>query len=226
MRWRQGSFAPNENWYRGNQWPPSNTEPPDTPTAANPQLGVPLPWPQLGATMFPRRAWGSSHYALVVLGQFVAVNNGAWDNIALPAVPNPAGVALELRQLEQLVEYRPGVLAEALAQRQDISVCWRGIVLFGKASHPYTYDLVQAALRVAQLAAMHYKHVVNRPRPSQLSPALLPPIEVPGHASFPSAHATEAYMVAAVLNGWRCLHAHGRARRAQPRGSRPALPFG
>src|SRR5215831_17744996 len=39
----------------------------------------------------------------------------------------------------------------------------------------------------------------RRPRAAQYSPALLPPIHVPGHASFPSGHATEAYLIALCL---------------------------
>jgi len=39
-----------------------------------------------------------------------------------------------------------------------------------------------------------------RPRPSQLCPALLPPIEVPGHASFPSGHSTQAHLMALCMN--------------------------
>ena len=46
---------------------------------------------------------------------------------------------------------------------------------------------------------MSYKNMYQRPRPSQLWPELMPPIEVPGHASFPSAHATQAYTVARLL---------------------------
>ena len=46
---------------------------------------------------------------------------------------------------------------------------------------------------------MHYKRLFNRARPSQLCPALMPPIEPPGHASFPSGHATEGYLLSLCL---------------------------
>jgi len=58
---------------------------------------------------------------------------------------------------------------------------------------------MEIARRIGQFQAMHYKLVFNRERPSQLSPALLPPIEVPGMASFPSGHATESYLIAMCL---------------------------
>jgi hypothetical protein len=46
---------------------------------------------------------------------------------------------------------------------------------------------------------MYYKGTFNRPRPSQLCPALAPPIAVPGHASFPSGHATQSMLMALCL---------------------------
>ena len=74
------------------------------------------------------------------------------------------------------------------------------MLAFSKASHPSTYALVQGALRVAQFQVVFYKNKFQRPRPSQLSPNLMPPIEVPGHASFPSGHSTEAYTLAYCLS--------------------------
>jgi len=52
---------------------------------------------------------------------------------------------------------------------------------------------------------MHYKYNpgapqnLPRPRASQLSPSLMPPVDVPGHASYPSRHATESYLLAGIL---------------------------
>jgi hypothetical protein len=43
---------------------------------------------------------------------------------------------------------------------------------------------------------MYFKGKNDRPRPSQICPALLPPIQVPGHSSFPSGHATQAHLIA------------------------------
>ena len=97
------------------------------------------------------------------------------------------------------MEFRGGVSAEALAERTRIVNYFGGMLMFDQASHPRTFDLAQIATTVGQFIAMHYKRENNRPRPSQLSPLLMPPIAVPGHASFPSAHGTEAYLMAGLL---------------------------
>ncbi|MEO8320683.1 MAG: phosphatase PAP2 family protein [Bradyrhizobium sp.] len=119
----------------------------------------------------------------------------------------------ELSELQELVDYRPGVMSEALAQRGNLDTYWAGLLMYNKNSHPATYRLTQIALHVAQFQAMHYKFnpgvppnsppntlpLPPRPRPSQLSPSLMPPIDVPGHASYPSGHATESYLLAGML---------------------------
>ena len=46
---------------------------------------------------------------------------------------------------------------------------------------------------------MYYKDKFKRVRPSQLCPALMPPLAVPGHASFPSGHSTQAHLIAECL---------------------------
>jgi hypothetical protein len=98
-----------------------------------------------------------------------------------------------------LIEYRPGVMAEAMAQVSNPWAWFRGILMCNSKSAPATHKLVEVASHIGQFQAMQYKMQFNRPRPSQYSPALLPPIDVPGHASFPSGHATEAYLIALCL---------------------------
>jgi hypothetical protein len=105
----------------------------------------------------------------------------------------------ELADLNLLAEYRFGVMSEALAQRTGIVKYYSGMLMFSRSSHPRTYDLAQIATTVGQFVVMHYKRNNKRPRPSQLSPRLMPPIAVPGHASFPSGHATEAYLMSGLL---------------------------
>ena len=46
---------------------------------------------------------------------------------------------------------------------------------------------------------MYFKDKFERPRPSFVLPSLMPPIAIPGHASFPSGHSTQAHLVVACL---------------------------
>jgi membrane-associated phospholipid phosphatase len=58
---------------------------------------------------------------------------------------------------------------------------------------------MQAASLTGLFACQYWKNQYKRVRPAQLFPGLLPPIATPGHASFPSGHATQARLV------FRCL---------------------
>jgi hypothetical protein len=68
------------------------------------------------------------------------------------------------------------------------------------AAYPQTTRLLAIASLVGTFVAMYFKGRYARPRPSQLCPALLPPIEVPGHASFPSGHSTQAHLMALCMD--------------------------
>jgi membrane-associated phospholipid phosphatase len=46
---------------------------------------------------------------------------------------------------------------------------------------------------------MYYKNLFQRARPWQLWPQLMPPVQVPGHASYPSGHSTQSHTIAKVL---------------------------
>jgi hypothetical protein len=48
---------------------------------------------------------------------------------------------------------------------------------------------------IGSFAALFFKGKYDLPRPSQICPALLPPIPVPGHASWPSGHSTQAHLM-------------------------------
>ena len=161
------------------------------------------------ARKFPETAWSSYHFSIRVLSEFVkatlpAAGPASFDVIDsmpnFPAIPNDADIIKELKQLITLIDYRPQVAAEAIAQSNNILIYFQGVLSFSNTSHPLTYRLCHSALRVAQFVAMHKaKPIYRRARPSQLCPSLMPLIEVPGHASFPSGHATEAYMLAGML---------------------------
>jgi len=197
---------PNEDWFRGNKWPPSDL--------GHDFQNVNLSKKNTGKKAFPESPWSPFYYSIAVIGELVlqtvpqppgvallAGNNLMWNNIDLRAPLNAADVANELKELASLIEYRPAVLNEALRQVDAIGVIgyFRGMLNFTPTSHPFTYGLARIGVRVGEFQVMYYKALFNRPRPSTLSPALMPPIEVPGHAAYPSGHSTQAHLTALLL---------------------------
>jgi hypothetical protein len=105
----------------------------------------------------------------------------------------------EKSELLALVEFRDNAMSEVLAQMNSFEDYFQGALSYSGATHPCTHLLWLGAMRSAEFAVMHYKNKFQRPRPSQLWPELMPPVQVPGHASFPSGHSTQAHTGAKVL---------------------------
>lgn len=185
----------NDGTYRGDRWPPSNIDPKVL---------------HITKRTFSDRSWNDYYAAIAILTEFVALktappgtvvpNPAYWNTISLATpVQDDDAFKAELAELADLVEYRPGLMAEALAQRGALVRYWQTMLAFNSGSHPATTRLMEVCLRIAQFTAMYYKKKFHRPRPSQISPWLLPPVAVPGHASYPSGHATEASLQAQCL---------------------------
>jgi hypothetical protein len=204
--------APGEDWFRGNQWPPENTEPPNGPPAAWQQNSgrhfTPVKYPNGPSQPFevtlPPRGWDPAHYQIVLLTEFAK----AWSptpgldmalNGILTSALLAANQAAEKRNLIAMIEFRAGALSEVVSQMNSFDAWFQGALGYTPATHPCTNFLYQGAMRAAEFAAMHYKNKFQRARPSQLWPELMPPVAVPGHASFPSAHSTQTHAIAKVL---------------------------
>ena len=204
--------APGEDWFRGNQWPPENAEPPN---------GAPAPWKQNTNRHFtpvtypngtgnpfvvtlPPRAWDPAWHQIVLLTEFAR----AWSptpamDAALNGILSAALVSAnqdkEKRELIALMEFRDNVMNEVVAQMNSFEDYFQGALSYSRATHPCTHLLYLGAVRSAEFAVMHYKNKFQRARPSQLWPELMPQVQVPGHASFPSGHATQAHTAAIIL---------------------------
>jgi hypothetical protein len=89
--------------------------------------------------------------------------------------------------------------AEILAQMGPQTAFWGSIIGLHDHRHKYTLELVSLVLTLTVLVEMRFKAAFACPRPDELSPQIQPMIPTPGHASWPSGHATEAFAIATVL---------------------------
>lgn len=95
---------------------------------------------------------------------------------------------------------RADALAEILSQSDEFISYFLNMMTAQPGAYPATTKVLSIASLVGTFVAMYFKNVYSRPRPSQLCPALLPPIEIPGHASYPSGHSTQAHLMALCMN--------------------------
>ena len=95
---------------------------------------------------------------------------------------------------------RADTLAEILSQSNEFISYFLNMMTARPGAYPATTKVLSIAGLVGTFVAMYFKNLYGRPRPSQLCPALLPPIEIPGHASFPSGHSAQAHLMALCMN--------------------------
>ena len=113
-----------------------------------------------------------------------------------PATFGAAQVQGEIDDLRTLARLeRTDAMGEIIAQKDEFVSYFMGLLNATPHSHP-AY-LSGAVFRESDRAdgGMHFKYKFKRARPVQLYPPLLPPCETPGHASYPSGHATQSRMM-------------------------------
>jgi len=89
--------------------------------------------------------------------------------------------------------------SEVLAQTTACLLFFASIVDLQAHRHKYTLEVIALAMTLAMDVGMCIKHACACQRASELSPQIQTMIRVSGHASWPSGHATESFMAAAVL---------------------------
>ena len=165
---------------------------------------------------YPDRCWSAEWFAWRALIQFVqataavATVPASWtgitiqdwthwtnpdDNNHLQSDPYEIGLLVIAAQDE-----RADALGEILSQADEFISYFMNLMTISPSSFPKTTRVLYLASLIGHLVAMKLKAYFNRMRPSQLCPALLPPLAVPGHASFPSGHSTQAHLMALCIN--------------------------
>jgi hypothetical protein len=82
-----------------------------------------------------------------------------------------------------------------LSQDVEFFTDFLAVLTIKPGSHPQTWRVLNIASLIGSFTALYFKDKYDLPRPSQLCPALLPPIPVPGHSSWPSGHSTQAHLM-------------------------------
>jgi hypothetical protein len=158
---------------------------------------------------FPLRNWAADWYAWLALNEFATQVDWRTINLPLPWAGFPGNLNSAQAQqvmgqeLDDLVtaaqDERADALSEILSEADEFISYFMALMTTRPTAYPATLRVLTIASLVALFVSMYYKGVYKRPRPSELCPALLPPIVVPGHASFPSGHATQARLMARCM---------------------------
>jgi membrane-associated phospholipid phosphatase len=124
------------------------------------------------------------------------------------------------KQLDLVAAYadlRADRAAEVVAQMGLPVAFWSSVVGLTAHRHPKTRQLMELVYLLCVQTEMRFKHIFACLRPVALSPQIQPMIETPGHGSWPSGHATEAFAIALLLE--KLLNAASPPDAALPNGT-------
>ncbi len=125
--------------------------------------------------------------------------DGGMSELIEMECPDLAYLNEQLPKVDALFTEREPRAAEILTQVTPPISYFASVLNLQAGRHARTLELLDIALQFAYCVCMRFKQAFSAPRPSELSAAIQPMIEVPPHASYPMGHANEAHMLAGVL---------------------------
>jgi hypothetical protein len=155
---------------------------------------------------FGAMLWSTRWYSWVVMsdlalkGEDWLTRLGGFELLGKGDTPWLADLDDDICKLRTMaIEERADALGEFVSEADEFISKFLHLVSATAATHPATARMLIVADALTALITMHYKARFNRPRPTQVVPALLTPIQHAGHASYPSGHSTQAHVFAALL---------------------------
>jgi hypothetical protein len=107
----------------------------------------------------------------------------------------------QLKFMRAYLDQRPDRMPEIVTQLGFPTPYFTMILGLQATPNRYTLELITITQVLAAHVAMVAKHHLACRRPDRIGAEVMPMIPTPAHASFPSAHSTEAFAVAEVLCG-------------------------
>jgi hypothetical protein len=117
--------------------------------------------------------------------------------------PDANTLAEQMPELRTAMDLRADRLPEILAQQGDMLSFFGAQQVLNNDRRRRTMTLLGAAYGAVVSQEMRIKYFCSIPRPIDLSPQIQPVIQTPGHSSYPSGHATEAFAFATILAALR-----------------------
>jgi hypothetical protein len=113
--------------------------------------------------------------------------------------PSKAQFRKQLDLVAAYADLRADRAAEIVAEMGPPIEFWSSMVGLTAHRHKKTLQLIDLVFSLCIHVEMRFKHIFASIRPVAFSPQIQPMIPTPGHGSWPSGHATEAFAVAVLL---------------------------
>jgi acid phosphatase (class A) len=153
---------------------------------------------KIGGAEFPEGGWDPLIKANAIAAAFASESD--WPKVCDPGPPDNSDAVLA-QELEQLMAYSTGSersekLDMIVAQADDFTPYWANLLICSRDCRPATWTLVLIGQQVGALVATYFKFKYMRSRPAQMWTSLAPQVITPGHPSYPSGHALQAFLIA------------------------------
>jgi hypothetical protein len=147
---------------------------------------------------FQDRSWGADFLSLSYLVDFAKAE---WQNLPVspenepPARESDEEQAELIELLRMYKENRAALMAEIIAQDTGFPEHFVHLLGMTEKTHPKTFLVLKIAAWCGEMAMVYFKKQKKRLRPSQIMPALFPPVDFL-HPSWPSGHALVSRLMA------------------------------
>ncbi len=129
-------------------------------------------------------------------------------SVSLPTPGNDYLKDHQLKYLRSEMDLRGDRLPEILQQIGDLLSFYGSQVKLDGEGRRWTMEVLGLVYRAVVKPEQYLKYLCNVPRPIDFTPKVQPIIQTPSHSSYPSGHATEAFVFATILV---ILHRKGKA---------------
>ena len=131
-----------------------------------------------------------------------AGSNSLWGSKLFFQITRPSDdvFASQTELVRFYARQRADRAAEILSQLGSLSDYFAMLLGLTAARNPHTLELIGITQLLSGLAVMMPKHMLASRRPDEFDARIMPIIPSPGHSSFPSGHATQAFAIATVLS--------------------------
>ncbi|MEH6775150.1 MAG: phosphatase PAP2 family protein, partial [Cereibacter changlensis] len=126
--------------------------------------------------------------------------DGQTDLVVLKR-PGDDFFAGQLQAMNAFADLRDDRLDEIMVQQEDITSFFASVLGLESGRSAWIFELMEAVVRLCGYVEFPLKFHFDVPRPAHFCTRTMPVIETPGHGSWPSGHATEAFALATVLAG-------------------------
>jgi len=150
---------------------------------------------------FPSDAWDPA--LRNDIPQAIAYVEAHAPELSLPPPPadDSEKTYSEIAYLKQIAQTRsPQDIVLIAKEDHDPQRRFYDLLDINEVEHPLTFKLVKRTAAEAYLPILYFKQRFSRIRPYQLDNDLSTVIDGPGHASYPSGHATQGYLLALMLS--------------------------